>query len=295
LLFARKNYRQLLLGMTGTVCFSYLATCLGLYYSQRYLIFNPKETIALLPNAPTVDTPYQEVWIPVAKSSERLNAWWIEGKPTSRLKDKVILYFLGRSGNKSSGVFRAEGFYDVGLSVLAVDYRGFGNSDGQFPSEKQVYEDALAAWHYLTKERGIPPKNIFIYGESLGGAVAVDLAVKRPDAGGVIVQSSFTSMEAIARKQARWLSWFPLRSIVTEKFDSLSKVSKLKIPVLFLHGKKDDIVPYSMSQELYQAAPEPKSILIVPNGNHYSLYQGGKYFYLTQVKKLIDGKITTGN
>jgi pimeloyl-ACP methyl ester carboxylesterase len=209
--------------MTGTVCCSYLAVCFSLYYSQRYLIFSPKETFSILPDAPRLGLSYQEVWIPVAKSSERLNAWWIEGKPTASRKDKVILYFLGRAGNKSSGVYRVEGMHEISLSVLAIDYRGFGNSDGSFPSEKQIYEDAEAAWQYLTKKRGILPQNIYIYGESLGGVVAIDLAVKHPEAGGAIVQSSFTSMEAIAKKHAKWLSWFPLDSIVTEKFDSLIK------------------------------------------------------------------------
>jgi uncharacterized protein len=277
--------------MTGTVCCSYLAACFSLYYSQRYLIFSPKETFAILPDAPRLGLSYQEVWIPVAKSSERLNAWWIEAKSTASRKDKVILYFLGRAGNKSSGVYRAEGMHEIGLSVLAIDYRGFGNSDGNFPSEKQVYEDAEAAWQYLTKERGILPQNIYIYGESLGGAVAIDLAVKHPEAGGAIVQSSFTSMGAIAKKHAKWLSWFPLDSIVTEKFDSLSKVSKLKIPVLFLHGDKDDIVPHYMSQQLYKAAPEPKSILIIPDRNHYSINRGGKYSYLKAVRNLVDGQL----
>ncbi len=286
-MFVRRKHRQIFLGLTGTLFSSYFATCLYLYFYQRYIIFNPKESIETLPNAPRLQLPYQEVWISIGKSSEHLNAWWIQAKLRSPHQDKVILYFPGRSGNKGDNLFRTEGFHQIGFSVLTIDYRGYGNSGGNFPSEQQVYEDALAAWLYLTKKRRISPKNIYIYGESLGGAVAIDLAVKHPEAGGVIVQSSFTSMIAVAKKQANWLSLLPLQSIVTEKFDSLSKVSKLKIPVLFLHGKADKIVPYSMSQQLYKTAPQPKSILLISDKGHIAIYKAGKDSYLKAIDKLV--------
>jgi uncharacterized protein len=286
-MFVKRTYRQLFLGMTGTLFGAYLATCLYLYFYQRHLIFSPKKSIETLPNAPRFRLPYQEIWISIRKSSEHLNAWWIQAKSRSPHQGKVILYFPGRSGNKGDNLFRAEGFHQIGFSVLTIDYRGFGNSGGNFPSERQVYEDASAAWLYLTKKCHISPKNIYIYGESLGGAVAIDLAVKHPDAGGVIVQSSFTSMVAVAKKQANWLSFLPLQSIVTEKFDSLSKISKLKIPVLFLHGTGDKIVPYSMSQQLYKAAPQPKSILLIPDKGHIVIYKAGKDSYLQAIEKLV--------
>jgi uncharacterized protein len=290
-MLTKKRYRHLSFGIAATLIAAYCTTCLLLYRWQRYLIFDPQQSIETLPDVPGFQLPYQEIWIPIPKTRERLNAWWIEGKSgKNKLNGKVILYFPGRAGNKGDNLFRIEGLNQIGFSVLTIDYRGFGNSGGSFPSERQIYTDAAAAWQYLTQTRRISAENIYIYGESLGGAVAIELAIKHPQAAAVIVQSSFTSMVQVAKIQAVWLSWFPLRSIVTEKFDSLAKVPRLKIPVLFLHGTDDKIVPHSMSQQLYQAAPQPKSLLLIPKAGHYAIYQAGKNSYLEAIKKLVQTK-----
>jgi hypothetical protein len=126
-----------------------------------------------------------------------------------------------------------------------------------------------------------------IYGESLGGAISLDLAIRHPEAGGLIMQSSFTSMlEAIGHRKV--LQIFPVGLLLTEQFDSLSKVRSLRVPVLFLHGSADSVVPSEMSQRLYDAAPEPKQLLIISGADHVRIYQPGEQSYLKAIQRFIE-------
>lgn len=175
----------------------------------------------------------------------------------------------------------------LGFSVLVIDYRGFGSSQGNFPSESQLYQDSQIAWDYLVKIRRIPPEQIIIYGESLGGVIALDLAIKQPKANALIMQSSFTSM-AEAVKYRDWLWMFPVDLLLTQKFDSISKVRSLHIPVLFIHGTADSVVPSYVSQQLYDAAPEPKQLLLIPKAGHFQIYQPGINSYLQGMQKFIE-------
>lgn len=284
---------------TGTI--AYVGMCLYLFDRQRYFVFDASKHIEFLPSHSGFKLPYKDIRIPVGWFGDRIHGWWIPS-PTSQENlsalpnepvrvvsaPKTILYFVGRGGNKSYYTYltRSKALRQLGFSVFAIDYRGYGLSKGAYPSEAQVYEDSEAAWHYLTQVRGIPSKQIFIYGESLGGAVAIDLAVKHPEAGGVIVQSSFTSM-AEAVKIRNWLWLFPVDLLLTQKFDSLSKVRSLQIPVLFIHGTTDDVIPVTMSQQLYAAAPEPKQLLLIPGAGHYRIYQPGANSYLRAIEKFV--------
>jgi uncharacterized protein len=153
----------------------------------------------------------------------------------------------------------------LGFAVLAVDYRGYGRSGGAFPSETQVYEDAEAAWHYLVQDRRVDARRAFIYGHSLGGAVAIDLAIRHPEAAGLIVESTFTSIADIARTEY-WI--FPVDRLLNQRFDALAKVSMLSVPVLFIHGTADREVPYTMSERLFAATTGPKWLTLVPGGGH---------------------------
>jgi uncharacterized protein len=273
-----------------------------LFFRQRYIIFRPSTQILTIPGSSDFDLPYQDERLPIAGSDEFLNAWWIPApspqdkltaipnEPKRILKSpKVILYFCGAAGNKGyyNHVARLQGMHQLGFSVLVIDYRGFGKSKGDFPSEFQLYQDSQIAWDYLVKVRRIPAKQIVIYGESLGGAIALDLAVKHPEASAVIVQSSFTSMTEVI-KHRDWLWMFPVDLLLTQKFDSLSKVPALRLPVLFIHGTADSVVPSYMSQQLYNAAPEPKQLFLVPNAEHFRIYQPGNNSYLQAIDNFIE-------
>ncbi|MEG3835522.1 alpha/beta fold hydrolase [Microcoleus sp. Z1_C3] len=192
----------------------------------------------------------------------------------------VVLYLHGNASNVGSNVEHAHRFHGLGLSVFVIDYRGYGKSQGDFPSESQVYEDAQLAWDYLVKQRGINPNQIYLYGHSLGGAIAIDLAVRHPEAAGVIVEGSFTSTRAMVNFQKGLFWMFPIDVLLTQRFDSLSKVDRLQMPVLFIHGTADNVVPVEMSKKLFDAAPEPKQLYIVPDGGHTNVAHIGGAKYL---------------
>jgi uncharacterized protein len=166
------------------------------------------------------------------------------------------------------------------------DYRGYGHSKGAFPSEQSVSEDAATAWNYLTQDRKIPPGNIVIYGHSLGGAIAIALAQKQPQAAGLIVQSSFTSIAAMVDRVA-WTRFFPAQLLLTQKFDSLKRAKSLAMPVLYIHGTADELVPAAMSESLFAATPGPKQLLLIPGGGHSNLAQVGGDLYLQPLRKFI--------
>ncbi|MEG4393584.1 alpha/beta fold hydrolase [Microcoleus sp. BROC3] len=192
----------------------------------------------------------------------------------------VVLYLHGNASNVGANVEHANRFHRLGLSVFVMDYRGYGKSQGDFPSESQVYEDAQLAWDYLVKQRGINPNQIYIYGHSLGGAIAIDLAVRHPEAAGLIVEGSFTSTRAMVDFQKGLFWMFPIDFLLTQRFDSLSKVDRLQMPVLFIHGTADNVVPVEMSKKMFEAAPEPKQLYIVPDGGHTNVAQIGGAEYL---------------
>ncbi|HLO88929.1 MAG TPA: alpha/beta fold hydrolase [Nostocaceae cyanobacterium] len=298
------NFKKLATYGLTVITLTYFSTCLLLYFKQKDIIFRPKKEFLTLPSSPEFQLPYTEEKISISNpNNEYIHAWWvpapspqekitkiIPNEPVKILKSpKVILYLCGAGGNKGyyNHVARLQAFRQLGFSTLVIDYRGFGGSKGNVPSEEQLYTDSEIAWNYLVKNRRIPPKQIVIYGESLGGAVALNLAIKHPEAKAIIMQSSFTSMaETIKNRDLYWL--FPIDLILTQKFNSISKIRDLKIPVLLIHGTADPIVSSYMSQKLYDTAPQPKQLLLIPNQGHYNIYQPGNKSYLQAIHKFIN-------
>ncbi|MDJ0733111.1 MAG: alpha/beta fold hydrolase [Nostocaceae cyanobacterium] len=269
---------------------SYGAVCLWLFFNQTRFIFFPSAVIETTPEFFSLN--YEEVWLSVKGDSnkvERIHGWWI---PNQQPEAKVLLYLHGNGINIGANVAHANRFYQLGFSVLLIDYRGYGRSDGSFPNEVQVYEDAAVAWDYLVQQKQIPPSQIFIYGHSLGGAVAIDLAVKQKEAAGLIVESSFTSVkDVVIHRNNFWM--FPVDLMLTQRFESINKVSNLKMPVLFIHGTADLTVPSFMSQNLYKAAPEPKTIMMVTGAGHNNAAEVAAYEYIQAVKSLIEQSKTS--
>ena len=261
--------------------------CAWLDLKQRQIIFNPTTEIAGTPE--DFNLQYDNVWIPVAGSTsdgpavEHLHGWWI---PADNSLAPAMLYLHGNGWNIGDSAYNTARLQRMGFSILAIDYRGFGKSEGGFPSESQVYADAQAAWVYL-KSREPDARKRYIYGHSLGGAVAIDLAVRSPDAAGLIVESSFTSILDIGRRGA-WLRHLPLDWIVTQRFDSLAKIGKISMPVLFIHGTADDVIPAEMSQRLYDAAPQPKQLALIPHAGHSSIAVVGMAQYRRAVQDFVD-------
>jgi alpha-beta hydrolase superfamily lysophospholipase len=230
----------------------------------------------------------QELDIPVATPAEHIHAWWW---PAERTHAPAVLYFHGSRWNLTGQLTRIRQLHDFGFSVLAIDYRGFGKSPGGVPSEQSVYEDARVAWRRFA-ELVPDARQRFIYGHSLGGAVAVDLAAEldrtsahgSEPAGGLIVESSFTTLVDVAK--ALSYSWLPVQWVLSQKFDTLGKITEVKMPVLFVHGAADRFVPARFSQALYDAARAPKKLLLVEGATHNNSMRVGSDEYRDALRAL---------
>ena len=259
----------------------YFSICIFLFFNQPRFVFFPSSEITKTPGS--VSLPHQDVWLPVESSSGKhdyIHGWWVENKNSH---GKVLLYLHGNSLNISANLNRTKIYYQQGFSVLIIDYRGYGLSKGDFPSESQVYEDAEIAWNYLIDKQQASPDEIFIYGHSLGGAIAIELALQKPQAAGLIVESSFTSIRDMIAHRRNIFSIFPVDWILTQRFDSINKVSSLKIPVLFIHGAADNSVPSYMSKKLYDTAPQRKYLLIVNHAQHNDVAEASLSEYIDSI------------
>jgi uncharacterized protein len=280
---AKSTFRldKMILRIAILLLIVYLVICVLLYFLQTRRLFFPDPQVTETPK--TYGLQYEEVNLPVADSGN-LNGWWI---PAAKLDAPVILYFHGNGANIGANAEQAHRLRELGFSVFLFDYRGYGKSSEPFPAEQRLYEDAEQAWNYLVKTRHVEPKKLLIYGHSLGGAIAIETASHHPEVAGLIVESSFTSMLDMTQR-VPWTAYFPTNLLLTQRFDSFSKVPSLKMPVLFIHGQVDRTIPYEMSEKNYAVAPQPKQLLLIPNGDHDNdAIMGGK-LYLDGFKNFTD-------
>ena len=243
----------------------YGLVCLTLYFQQQRLMFFPRRQLEHTPAL--YDLAHEEVWIPIfgeKQKAEAIHGWWI---PAHQPDAPVMLYLHHNGINIGANVSQALQFHELGYSVFLFDYRGFGQSPGNFPNETQVYQDAQIAWDYLTQQREIAPQEIVIYGHSIGSAVAVDLAAQHPEAGALIIQSALTSMHDMTKRFGiYWL--FPVDLLLTQRFESIAKIRSVRMPVLVLVGTADIQIPVSMGERLHEAAPEFKQLVVIQGGGH---------------------------
>jgi fermentation-respiration switch protein FrsA (DUF1100 family) len=279
------SYWKFLIGATAALLVIYGFASTYLWARQAQFIFRPERTIARTPAE--YQLSFEDVYITVKDGkgkNERIHAWWI---PAETPGDRYLLYFHGGALNIEANITHARRFHQMGFSVLLVSYRGYGKSDGTFPTEAQVYSDARAAWTYLVEQKNIDPGAIFIYGHSIGGAVAIQLAVNHPAGGGLIVEAAFTSISDMARQSPTYRI-FPIELIVHQRFDSIKKVSGLQVPVLYIHGTHDELVPHEMSRELYNRTASAKRLKFIPGGGHNNSATVGGEEYLRAVGNFIE-------
>ncbi|MBZ5587738.1 MAG: alpha/beta hydrolase [Acidobacteriia bacterium] len=227
-----------------------------IFLRQESFVFFPERAIAGTPV--DVGLRYEPVRLQTADGLA-LGAWWI---PAERPRGALV-FAHGNGGNISHRIDKLALLHGLGLSVLAFDYRGYGESQGR-PSEQGTYRDMDAAVGFVTGDKGVPPARVLYLGESLGGAVAVEAASRRPPAG-LVLESSFTSVHAMAR---RYYPWLPARLLVTIRYDSLSRMRDVACPTLIIHSPDDDIVPYAMGRELFAAARQPKAFADLSGGHN---------------------------
>jgi len=265
----------------------YIALCVGLYFEQAKFIFAPQRDIAFTPKS--YGCEFQEVLIPV--NLQTMHAWWIPAGPreSSQMGSRTLIYSHGNGGDMSANAEHACRLRNLGLNVLLYDYRGYGNSSNEQPTEDTVFADSEAAWKYLAK-RDVPPAKIIIYGHSLGGAVAVEMAKKHPDANALVVESSFTSIHDMADLSGNFRI-FPLTLILNQRLDSLAKIREIQMPSLFIHGTADRVVPPEMGRQLYEASgARRKELFLVKNAGHENCAAMAGDAYQQKVSKFLTSK-----
>lgn len=217
-----------------------------------------------------------DVWIPFrsaeANADVRLHGLWL---PQADPRAPVLLYLHGARYDVRGSAPRMRRMHELGFSVLGVDYRGFGKSTPGLPSEALAAEDARAAWDWLAREH--PQSRRFIFGHSLGGAIAVNLASQVGDEAGLIVEGSFTSIPDVV-STFRW-GWLPVSPLITQRFDAASRVAQVGSPLLVVHGSRDSLIPPRLGQQLYERAREPKRFVLVEGGSHHNTNAVGQALY----------------
>jgi fermentation-respiration switch protein FrsA (DUF1100 family) len=257
---------KLMLTAIAAIVFAFAVVVLLAHAMQDRLVYFPTRELEATPRA--IGVEYEDVWL-MTEDGVRLHGWFAAA-PASRA---TVLFFHGNGGNISHRLERIAIFRRLGLGTFLVDYRGYGSSGGR-PSEQGTYRDARAAWRYLTETRGLSSSTIILYGESLGGAVATHLAVERT-AGAVIIESSFTSLPDLG---AEVYPWLPVRWISRYVYPSARNLAQVRVPVLVIHSRQDEIIPFHHGQALYAAAHGPKAFLEIRGGHNDGPWMSGTLY-----------------
>jgi len=249
---------------------TYLAVCAAVFVFQGRLLYFPTERYDRTP--PDLHLPYESVTL-TAADGVGISAWYL---PCEGARG-TILFCHGNAGNMADRLPTAWTLRELGYHVLLFDYRGYGSSGGH-PGERGSYLDAQAAWRYLVERRGVSPHRVVVFGRSLGGAVAVDLASRhRP--GALVVEASFTRLADVGAVHYPLL---PVRLLCRLRYDSARKVPGITCPKLFIHARDDELVPFQIGRRLFEAAPPPKRFLATPGGHN----TGGFLYSPVHVEKL---------
>lgn len=226
-----------------------------------------------------------EVWFTTADGI-RLHGWFFENRTNP--ETTTIIFFHGNTGNIRDVDWVGQRLYERGFNVLLFDYRGYGASEGDAENETGIYADGDAAVDFLVKEKGIASEKIVLYGQSLGTTVVADVASRR-DVGAVILESGLSSASSLAGHALPWLPQ-QLHFLGKNRFESARKLAKVKAPVLIVHGDPDPVIPTSEGRLLFDAANEPKRLLIFPGAGHNVFGSLGDS-YLTQITGFINEAI----
>lgn len=263
-----------------------LSGCAALHDKQGAWIFQPTDRTW---GGYGAADGMQDIWIDFDSrhtgKPTRLHGLWLAAEPRAgeaAHDAPVMLYLHGSRWNVHSSAFRARRMQELGFSVLALDYRGFGKSDAVPPSEELANEDARAAWDWLGKN--YPNQRRYIFGHSLGGAIAIELASAVPDEAGIIVEGTFTSIADVVGG-SKW-GWLPLGLLISQRFDALSKVSQVGAPLLVVHGSRDSLVNPELGRRLFEAARAPKSFILVDGGSHHNTISVGQSQYRAAITEL---------
>ena len=256
---------------------------------DRLLVYFPVRTLDATPS--DLGLEYEDVYFETS-DGVKLHGWYVPGADDPSAgsgQAACVVWFHGNAGNIGHRVYNLALMRSrVGASVFLFDYRGYGRSEGS-PSEPGLYLDAEAAIEQAKLKCGVGDENIVLFGRSLGGAIAVEMATRRPFRS-VVVESAFTSVKQMAsvsnRIISRFLPWFV---VLKARYDNLAKIPRALSPVLIVHGDADTTVPHRMGLALYEAAPEPKAVHIVEGAGHGDVHVVGGEAYFNVLRRFVHG------
>lgn len=254
----------------------YLFFLILAFVFQAKMVFFPDPHVTQAPE--DIGLSYQEVSLSTS-DGVLLHGWFVPG-PGGK-KRPSVLFFHGNAGNISHRLQMLEILHELGLSCLIIDYRGYGQSRGS-PTEQGLYKDGKTAWNWLIQEKGLRPEEIICWGCSLGGAVAARLA-RDKNPGALIIESSFTSLPDLGQKLYPFL---PIKFISRFRFTTRKYLKEVSCPVLLIHSREDEIVPFDHGLRLYEAANNPKLFLEISGGHNDGYIISGQR-YISGVKDFL--------
>jgi len=271
--------RGLLLLLAVAAAIGLQAGCATLDEKQREWIFQPGTRSW----GGAAAEGLQDVWIehrPAgAEAPVRLHGLWL---PQPAANAPVLLYLHGARWDVRSSANRMRRMHELGFAVLGIDYRGFGQSSPLLPGEAEATEDALAAWRWLAAQHPQSPR--YVFGHSLGGAIAVNLAAQVADERGLIVEGSFPSIREVV-STFKW-GWLPVGPLITQRFEAGERIGQVGAPVLVVHGSEDRLIRPELGRRLYEQAAEPKRFVLVEGGSHHNTNSLGRAQYRAAMAEL---------
>ena len=239
----------------SSIIIAYIFVIIFVYFYQRNLLYHPSENNY---QNDTIQFNHQEIFIKV-NDEIKLKSWIIN----KDLKNfKTLVFFHGNAGDLSNRIYKLNELDKLNINILLISWRGFSGNEG-YPTEKNLYEDAEAAIKWLNKKK-VSNSQIILYGESLGTGVAVEIASKN-NFNSIILESPFTSIENSAKI---YYPYLPVSFLLKDRYDSISKIKKINSPILIMHGRKDDIVPFFMGKKLFEKANSPKDSYFTDMDDH---------------------------
>jgi uncharacterized protein len=253
----------------GIIIAAYVGLLALMYFTQRSLMYHPGKEMA----SPMVSGVPEMVAINLKNDEGMKIVSWYKASSTNK---PTLVYFQGNAGTIADRNHKVRPFIDHGIGVILVGYRGYGNNPGS-PTEEGLYADAATALEFLSRT-GIKPNHWILYGESLGTGIAVEMAKRYgadTPAAALILEAPFTSMVDAGKSH---YSWLPVNMLLKDRYDSLSKINSINVPLLIIHGTDDNVVPMTLGQKLFNAAVEPKQAHWINNAAHNDLFDhdGGR-------------------
>ena len=239
----------------------YLGLMALIYFKQASLVFLPEIDRSFRASPADIGLPFTPVKLATA-DGESLDSWFVPSD-TKRGARGLVVFFHGNAGNIAHRLDYVRMFHDLGLATLILDYRGYGQSSGS-PSENGIYLDADAAWLHATHTLGFPANRIVLFGESLGGGVAARLATQKHPAA-LVLASTFTSVPDMG---ADLYPLLPIRLLAHIRYDTLTNLSQVACPVLVIHSRNDEIIPFAHGRRLFERAHKPKQFLEIEGGHN---------------------------